>query len=172
GRIPAIPVFAEHGASRFLLPLERHGSSIFVFWTGGTSLAHLRTLTRAWLVAGQHGRPIRDGGGGVDIKGIEGMSSEQISLEIQRGGKFVVVLYTISVLVMKFRRGSDVYFVKAGESAVGKGLSYSLLTLVAGWWGIPWGPIYTIGSLITNLSGGKDVTSEIVSALRRPVAAR
>lgn len=108
----------------------------------------------------------------MDIKGIEGMSSEQISLEIQRGGKFVVFLYTISVLVMTFRRGSDVYFVKAGESAVGKGLSYSLLTLVAGWWGIPWGPIYTIGSLITNLSGGKDVTSEIVSALRRPVAAR
>jgi hypothetical protein len=108
----------------------------------------------------------------VSIKGIEGMSSEEIDLEIRRGGKFVVFLYTISVLIMTFRRGSDVYFVRSGESAVGKGLSYTLLTLLAGWWGIPWGPIYTIGSLITNLSGGKDVTSEIVAALGRTAAAR
>src|SRR5262245_3235079 len=100
------------------------------------------------------------------------MSSEEIDLEIRRGGKFVVFLYTISIVILTFRRGSDVYFVKSGESAVGKGLSYTLLTLLAGWWGIPWGPIYTIGSVVTNLSGGKDVTSEIVAGLGRAAAAR
>jgi hypothetical protein len=108
----------------------------------------------------------------VSIKGTEGMSSEEISLEIQRGGKFVVFLYTISVVILTFRRGSDVHFVKSGESAVGKGLGYTLLTLLAGWWGIPWGPIYTIGSVITNLSGGKDVTNDVVTALSQAAPAR
>jgi molybdopterin-binding protein len=101
----------------------------------------------------------------VKIHGIEGMSTHELDLEIRRGGKFVVFLYTISVLIMTFRRGSEVYFVKADESAVGKGLGYTLLTLLAGWWGIPWGPIYTIGSVFTNLSGSKDVTSEVVNVL-------
>ena len=33
------------------------------------------------------------------------------------------------------------------------------------WWGIPWGPIYTVGCLSTNLKGGKDVTDEIVKSM-------
>ena len=39
-------------------------------------------------------------------------------------------------------------------------MGFTLLTLVLGWWGIPWGPIYTIGSIYTNFNGGKDVVSE------------
>ena len=46
-----------------------------------------------------------------------------------------------------------------------KGLGFTALTFVLGWWGIPWGPIYSIGSLGTNLSGGKDVTKEITGSM-------
>jgi hypothetical protein len=38
---------------------------------------------------------------------------------------------------------------------------------VAGWWGIPWGPIFSIQSLITNFKGGKDLTAEIGAAMNR-----
>jgi hypothetical protein len=31
-------------------------------------------------------------------------------------------------------------------------------TSVAGWWGIPFGPVFTIQSLWRNLNGGIDVT--------------
>jgi hypothetical protein len=31
------------------------------------------------------------------------------------------------------------------------------LTSLLGWWGIPWGPIYSIQSLVTNFRGGKQV---------------
>lgn len=96
------------------------------------------------------------------IRGIEGMSADQVKFEVQRGGKFVVYQYCISIVVMTFRRGSDVYFVRAGESRVKKGMPWTLLTLVAGWWGIPFGPIFTITSLVTNLQGGKDVTGSII----------
>jgi hypothetical protein len=103
----------------------------------------------------------------MSIIGIEGMTGQQLHEELQRGGKFVIYQYTISVLILTFRRGSDVYFIRGGHNAVTKGLGFSLLTLVAGWWGIPWGPIYTIGSLVTNFGGGKDVTAQVIGLLQQ-----
>ena len=102
----------------------------------------------------------------MQIKGIDGIEPERLEHEVRRGGKFVIYHYVISIVVMTFRRPSDIYFIPAGESSVGKGLVFSLLSLVLGWWGIPWGPIHTIGSLYTNFTGGKDVTTEVVDALR------
>lgn len=101
----------------------------------------------------------------MKIVGIEQMSSEELTFELQRGGKFVMYYYCVSLLVVTFRRGSNIHFIRAGESSVSKGLMWTLLTLVMGWWGIPWGPIYTFQSLAVNLRGGKDVTAETVNAL-------
>lgn len=36
-----------------------------------------------------------------------------------------------------------------------KALKASAITWVLGWWGIPWGPIYSIHAIFTNLFGGK-----------------
>ncbi len=97
------------------------------------------------------------------IRGIDNLSTDQIHFEVQRGARFVLYSYCVSVLVLTFRRTSDVYFLRSGESPVVKGLPWTLLTVLLGWWGIPWGPIYSIQSLILNLSGGKDVTGQLVS---------
>jgi hypothetical protein len=97
----------------------------------------------------------------MSIKGTEGMSHTDIEQAIAGGGKFVTYQYCISIILMTFRRSSDVYFIKPGEG--GKGIGFTLLTVFFGWWGIPWGPIYSIGSIVTNLGGGKDVTQEICS---------
>jgi hypothetical protein len=112
----------------------------------------------------------------LKIQGIEGMSIDQVRFEVQRGGKFVVYNYCVSVLIMTFKRASPLYFIPAGQSAVGKSLPWTLLTLVAGWWGIPWGPIFSVQSLVVNFKGGKDVTAEIAARLQpaqsqAPVAA-
>ncbi len=106
----------------------------------------------------------------MKIVGIEGMSPDQVQFEIQRGAKLIWYQYCISILVITFRRSSDAYFLRAGESAVSKGLPWTLLSLVAGWWGIPWGPIFTIQSLVTNFQGGKDLTAEFSARLTRPTA--
>ena len=100
------------------------------------------------------------------IVGIEGMTPQQLSQEIQRGGKFLQFQYCVSVIVMTFKRGTDIYFVRSGESPVAKGLGWTALTLVAGWWGIPFGPIFSVQSLWYNLKGGHDVTDGVVQALR------
>ena len=41
---------------------------------------------------------------------------------------------------------------------------------VLGWWGIPWGPIWTISTIVTNLRGGRDVTNDVVRSMTTPVA--
>ncbi|MBI5954645.1 MAG: hypothetical protein HY865_23560 [Chloroflexi bacterium] len=103
----------------------------------------------------------------MKINGLEGMTVGDVRSEVARGGKFVIFQYCISILIMTFRRSSSIYFIKAGEGAFGAGIGYTLTSLLLGWWGIPWGPIYTIGSVVTNLGGGKDVTQEVMASLNR-----
>jgi hypothetical protein len=102
----------------------------------------------------------------MSIHGIEGLDGQQLSLELERGAKFVFYQYCISIVILTFRRSSDIYFIRAGESGIGKGIGFSFISLLLGWWGIPWGPIYTIGSFITNFGGGKDVTQEVLANLQ------
>ncbi len=104
----------------------------------------------------------------MKIIGLEGMDSQELNLQLQQGARFVIYFYCISIIVMTFRRPSNIYFVRAGENAAVKGLGFSLISLLLGWWGIPWGPIYTMHSLATNFGGGKDVTQEVVADLMRP----
>jgi len=106
----------------------------------------------------------------MNLAPIEQMTPEQLRFEIQRGAKFVQYQYCISILVMTFKRYSKVTYIAPEEGAVVKGLGFTLLTLVAGWWGIPWGPIWTIEALWVNLRGGKDLTPEIAARLSMPVA--
>ncbi len=101
----------------------------------------------------------------MQIKNIEGLSAADINRELERGGKFVIYQYCVSILVMTFKRPSSIYFIRAGETGFSKGIIFTLISLIFGWWGIPWGPIYTIGSLATNMGGGKNVTREIVASL-------
>jgi len=89
------------------------------------------------------------------IRGIEGMKHGELDFELQRGVKFVLFQYCISVVILTFRRSSDIFSIRQGENAVVKGLPFTLLSLVAGWWGIPWGPIYTIQSVYNNSCGGQ-----------------
>ncbi len=101
------------------------------------------------------------------IIGLEEIQSGgQLQQEISDGGKFVTYQYCISILVMTFRRNSDIYFIRAGESRLLKGLLFSLISLLFGWWGLPWGLIYTPAALFTNFSGGKDVTAEVLATMR------
>ena len=109
----------------------------------------------------------------ASIKNIEGLTIDQLNSLIGQGGKFVMYQYTISVLVMTFRRSSDIYFIRYGENGTVKGLGFTFLTFLLGWWGIPWGPIFTIQTLWSNFSGGRDVTSEVLasSASAQPIPA-
>lgn len=97
------------------------------------------------------------------------MTPEQLGVEVARGGRFVVFQYCVSLLIITLKRSSEIYFVPAGESAAGKGTPFTLLSLFLGWWGIPWGPIYTIQTISKNSSGGTDVTPAVLAQLNPPM---
>ncbi len=98
----------------------------------------------------------------MKIIGIEGLTTDQIHRAVLDGARFVIFQYCFSVIVMTSKKGSDIHFVRATDSAFAKGLPYTLLSLLVGWWGIPWGPIYTVQSVWTNSMGGRDVTPEVL----------
>jgi hypothetical protein len=99
------------------------------------------------------------------IKNIDGLSVAQIQSMVSQGGKFVVFPYTISILVMTFQRSSDIYFIQPGEGTAKYSWGFALTNLVLGWWGFPWGPIYTIGAIHKHIIGGKEVTAEVMPHL-------
>ena len=101
----------------------------------------------------------------ASIKNADGLTVAELNYELSNGGKFVMYQYCISILIMTFRRSSDIYFIKGGESSFKHGITYSILTFLLGWWGIPWGPIYSIGALYTNFSGGKNVTQQVLDSM-------
>lgn len=90
-----------------------------------------------------------------EIRGIAGMTPGEIDFEVQRGGRFVYFEYCISAVVVTFKKPSAVYFIPKGEGTFLKSLPYTLVSLLLGWWGFPWGPIYTVQTVFNNLSGGE-----------------
>ncbi len=79
------------------------------------------------------------------------------------GGRYYVYVYCVSLLLVTLRRPSGVKFVRFDQSRVRAGLPYTLLSLVAGWWGFPFGPVFTIEAVYKNLRGGLDVTAVVVA---------
>jgi len=96
------------------------------------------------------------------IDGVETMTAARLIEEIEAGGRFVLYTWCVSPLVMTIQRPTNIKYVGPHESRVGKGLPYGLVTLLLGWWGIPWGPIHSIGSLVRWLRGGNDLTATIL----------
>jgi hypothetical protein len=78
----------------------------------------------------------------MKIKGIDGLTVYDIQDEVNNGGKFVIYSYCISIIVMSFKRGTDIYFVKNNESGFVKGLPWFFISLLFGWWDFP-GASYT-----------------------------
>ena len=68
----------------------------------------------------------------MGIKGLERLSESEIQNEIERGAKFVVFTYCFSLIVITFRRSSDIYFVHSQESAIKYGWPWLLISLLFG----------------------------------------
>ena len=98
---------------------------------------------------------------GMQIKGLGTLTPEQVDSAVATGGRFVVYEYCISLLFITLRQQTEVVLLASGELGVLRGLPYSAISILLGWWGLPWGLIYTPLSLINNLRGGANVTPEV-----------
>jgi hypothetical protein len=101
------------------------------------------------------------------IYGIEKLTAAELEAALAAGGRFVLFEYCISLVLMTLRRSSGVYFMRPCESGLLRGVPYTVLSLLLGWWGVPWGLVYTPLVVLMNLSGGRDVTAEVRAQLLR-----
>jgi hypothetical protein len=99
------------------------------------------------------------------IRGIDHLDGKRLAVELERGARFVSFSYCVSLLLVSFRRSSGVIYVPPETLAQWAGSRYLLVTLLLGWWAIPWGPIYALGCIWQALRGGEDCTWEIVEDL-------
>ncbi|UII23137.1 hypothetical protein [Fulvivirga ligni] len=95
------------------------------------------------------------------IRNIDSLTTDQISQELKNGGKFVTFQYCISILILTYKKTSDIYFIRSGESTTKHSIGFTLLSIFLGWWGLQ-GPTHTINSLHSNLNGGVDITEEML----------
>lgn len=85
--------------------------------------------------------------------------------EINDGGRFVRFHYAYSLIYITVWGYSDVHYLAPGKGTLLKSLPYTLMTMLFGWWGIPWGPIYTLKTIYVNMSGGLDETDTILHSV-------
>ncbi len=116
------------------------------------------------------------------IDGIDHLSAEELESELAAGGRFVFYEFCISLVVLTLRCPTRIRFVRPWKLAllhrlprrlrvllepvrelpfILAGLPCVVVSLLFGWWGLPWGIIYTPLTLFTNLCGGQDVTDEV-----------
>jgi hypothetical protein len=79
--------------------------------------------------------------------------------EINRHTEVRRFLVAFSVIAASFKIPTR-HHIAGLDNLVYKQIQYSFVTLVCGWWGFPWGPVYTVQSLAKNASGGYIITIE------------
>lgn len=98
----------------------------------------------------------------MTIIGAGLLTEEEVALKLTEGYRLVSYEYSLSFIVVTLKRPSGIYLVAPNESDWGNRALFSSLSFFFGWWGIPWGPIYTIGSITRNLGGGHDHSKALI----------
>jgi hypothetical protein len=98
--------------------------------------------------------------------GIDALTRSEIDEALRSGARFVFYEYCISLIFVTLRRPSAIVLLRRSQCGLARGLPYTLLSLLLGWWGLPWGLIYTPLAVFTNLRGGRDVTAEVQAFLQ------
>lgn len=101
----------------------------------------------------------------MKIVNIEGLTLFEIKQLILLGGKFVSFPYTVSSFPKTYKRTSNTYFIRPGESTFRYSFYFLFLNLRNGWLTLFSMPLYTIKSLFYDLIGGKDVTLSVLAEL-------
>ena len=94
---------------------------------------------------------------------IKKLSVTELQTAIESGSRVLIFPYCISVGIMSFRRHSGPRLVGERESAFAASLPWLAITLIAGWWGIPWGIFWSLESVFFCVTGGRDITNEFVT---------
>jgi hypothetical protein len=135
------------------------GSCGLPFRRGSLLGARYRPTSMAEPTGPESGRPT------LKLNGFGGMTLAEVRAVIGAGGRIVVFPYAESWIVVSFRRMSKPTLRRPEDHALRLGAVQILHSLLFGWWGFPWGPIYTVSSIWQCARGGIDVTQDVMTDL-------
>lgn len=164
--------FYSSSSGDFMLAYQEE----FLEGWGDAALAFLQDPAppQAYLVSVDEGEDLWRGA--LYAVGVTNIPAAPTSTHQRHGSlrtTYVVYPYCVSVLLLTFRMNSSPKAVPAGANRLVAGLPFALVSLLFGWWGIPWGPIYTVQCLYRWIQGGIDVTAAVEAGVefdRPPIA--
>jgi hypothetical protein len=101
----------------------------------------------------------------LTLRGFRPLFAEELRNRIDQGARCVQFEYCFSFVFVTVRRLSEVYLTNSWQQRYLRGLWYSLLALLFGPWGVPWGLFWTPWAIWVNTSGGVDCTAAVLAAL-------
>jgi hypothetical protein len=95
-----------------------------------------------------------------------GQNREDVLRSMERGAIVVRYPYVISAVLVSFALESRAVLIERPAQRYTGTIPYLLLTLVFGWWGVPWGPIFTAKAVWCLMRGGEEITDSIHEELQ------
>jgi hypothetical protein len=97
------------------------------------------------------------------LKVQDNLSVKELEHLVNSGCRFISFTYCISIIfAVTLRRFSPAILIIDRRVFNKNKFKYNLLTILFGWWGFPWGPIFSVRALNVNRKGGIDVTDDIM----------
>lgn len=109
--------------------------------------------------------PVPDHDNVIDVRAFSRMSEAELYRSIAMGERYVVYYWTLSMFIYTTTRHTKAYRLRDRRSAFFRGLPYTLICLVFGWWHFP-GCLINFNSLYHDLRGGADVSGNILEEIR------
>jgi hypothetical protein len=101
----------------------------------------------------------------LNFRGSRPLFEEELRTRLATGARCVRFEYCFSLVFVTVRRQSPVYLTYSWQQRYLWGLWYSLLALLLGPWGVPWGLLWAPWAVWVNTTGGVDCTHEIITWL-------
>lgn len=101
------------------------------------------------------------------IRGGESLTPAEIREAIANGATLVRYPYVLSAVLVTLRYESTVHLARTDDGRYWRAIPYLFVSLLFGWWAVPWGPILTARAVWACLSGGTDETAELLPQLDR-----
>jgi hypothetical protein len=101
----------------------------------------------------------------IPLAGTGPLFPEEVRTRVAAGARLVRFEFCFSLLLFTVRRQSSIYLTESWQERYLRGLGYSILALLLGPWGVPWGLVWTPWAVWVNLTGGVDETDALLAEL-------
>ena len=93
--------------------------------------------------------------------------------QVMDGTRFVTIPFVFSIVILSFKRHiGGVHEVRTGEFPIGGLAKAAVVTALFGWWGFPFGILWSLLTIFYLWRGGRDQTFEILKNAVGPQEAK